>query len=272
MAVYHADALVIRSREYGESDRLLTLFSREFGKIQAVAKGVRKPKSRQRAAAQLFTYGEYLLHRGRTMDTVSEASPKESFPHLWNDFDRTLAATRVAELLDIATIQGQAHPDVFTLTLTVFFLFEHYEPYLLQSAYALRLLHLLGYAPRLGECAECGVTISGPRLFISPAAGGTLCLSCREKYTGRWITAGSTAFMRQLLHGEIRKLDRLRWNQFMRQEISEILKIYSEETFERRLRSWQMGNLDFEGVGQDRDGREGSHERQNERDNGRDGG
>lgn len=265
MAVYHADALVIRSREYGESDRLLTLFSRELGKIQAVAKGVRKPKSRQRAAAQLFTYGEYLLYRGRTLDTVSEASPRESFPHLWSDLERTLAATRVAELLDIATIQGQAYPEVFALTLTVFFLLEHYEPQLLQSAYALRLLHMLGYTPRLGECAECGAAVSGPRLFMSPAAGGTLCLNCREQYSGRWVAAGSVAFMRQLLHGEICKLDRLRWNEFMRQEIVEILRTYCEETFERRLRSWQMGSPELDNVGQDRDGREGSNERNNGR-------
>ena len=265
MAVYHADALVIRSREYGESDRLLTLFARELGKIQAVAKGVRKPKSRQRAAAQLFTYGEYLLHRGRTLDTVNEASPKESFPHLWNDFERTLAASRIAELLDIATIQGQAYPEVFTLTLTVFFLLEHYEPQLLQGAFALRLLHILGYTPRLGECAECGERVSGQRLFMSPAAGGTLCLNCREQYSGKWVAAGSVAFMRQLLYGEIRKLDRLRWNEFMRQEIMEILRTYCEETFESRLRSWQIGDLELDHVGPECDGREGS----NERDNGR---
>ncbi len=258
MAVYHADALVIRSREYGESDRLLTLFSREMGKLQALAKGVRKPKSRQRAAAQLFTYGEYLLHRGRTLDTVNEASPKESFPHLWNDYDRTLAATRVAELLDMATIPGQIYPEAFTLTLTVFFLLEHFDPYLLQGAYTLRLLRLLGYAPRLGECAECGGALCGPRLFISSAAGGALCLTCREQYAGRWISAGSMALMRQLLNGEMRKLDRLRWNAMMQQEILETLRAYCEETFERRLKSWQMGSAAVEGGGQDRGGKEGS--------------
>jgi DNA repair protein RecO (recombination protein O) len=60
VAVYSADAIVIRSREYGESDRLITLFSREMGKIEAIAKGVRKPKSTQRGGTQLFTYSDLL--------------------------------------------------------------------------------------------------------------------------------------------------------------------------------------------------------------------
>lgn len=260
MAVYHADAIVIRSREYGESDRLITLFSRELGKLQAIAKGVRKPKSRQRAGVQLFTYADYLLHRGRSLDTVNEASPKESFSHLWNDFDRTMAATGMAELLDIATISGQAHQEAFTLTLTAFFLLEHFDPLLLQSAYALRLLTLFGYHPLLGECAECGTKVGGQNQFFSPAAGGTLCIRCQGDFNGRWLSAGSIAFMRQLLVGDLTKLDRLRWNPWMRQEILETIRIYCEQKFERGLLSWQMGNQVRDDVGQHSDGKEVQHD------------
>ncbi|MHB1650971.1 MAG: DNA repair protein RecO [Desulfitobacteriaceae bacterium] len=263
MAVYHADAIVIRSREFGESDRLLTLFSREMGKLQAIAKGVRKPKSRQRAGAQLFTYADYLLHRGQSLDTVNEASPKESFPHLWNDLSRTMAASGMAELLDIATVPGQAHPELFTLTLTVFFLLEHSEPLLLQSAYALRLLGFLGYHPRLGECAECGTKVNALRMFFSSVGGGTICAQCKGEYTGRWVSAGSIAFMRQLHTGEITKLDRLRWNIGMQQEVKETLQAYCEQKFERKLLSWQMRSLARGNVGQLSDGKEGQADERN---------
>ncbi|KLU59629.1 DNA repair protein RecO [Peptococcaceae bacterium CEB3] len=243
MSVYQADAIVIRSREYGESDRLLTLFSREQGKLQAIAKGVRKPKSRQRAGAQLFTYADYLLYKGHTLDTVNEASPRESFPHLWNDFERSLAATAMAELLDAATLPGQPHPELFTLTLTGFFLLEHYSPFLMQGAYALRLLHILGYHPRLENCAECGAKVEGSRIFFSPVAGGIVCSHCRGAYSGRWVAAGSLAFMRQLLYREMDKLDRLRWNSSLRDEVLAATEFYCEQKFERRLRSWQMRDL-----------------------------
>lgn len=243
MAVYHADALVIRSREFGESDRVLTLFSREMGKLQAVAKGVRKPKSRQRAGAQLFTYGDFLIYKGKTLDTISQCSAKESFPHLWNDLERSFAAAGVVELLDISTIPGQPNQELFALTLTCLFLLEQFEAPLVLCTYALRLMTSLGYRPRLGECAECGVKISGDRLFFSSDAGGTLCGNCRETFSGGWICAGSVAFMRKLIQADITKIDRLRWTAWMKQEILETLRFFLEHRFEQPLKSWRMGRI-----------------------------
>jgi len=257
VAVYHADALVIRSRQFGESDRVLTLFSRELGKLQAVAKGVRKPKSRQRAGAQLFTYGDFLIHRGKSLDTVSQCSPKESFPYLWRDLDRSFSATGMAELLDVSTFSEQPNKELFTLTLTCLFLLEQFDPFLILSAYALRLMEILGYRPLLGECAECGGNVKGERLFFSVEAGGTLCGNCRESCSGRWVRAGSIAFMRQLIRHDIKKLDRLRWSAWMQEEILEILRIYLEHKFERPLKSWRMGSLTRDGSGRNFDGKEG---------------
>ena len=266
MGVYHADALVIRSREYGESDRLLTLFSREHGKIQAVAKGVRKPKSRQRAGAQLFTYADYLLYKGKTLDTVNQVSSKECFPHLWMDLEKSLAATAMAELLDLATIPGQSYPELFTLTFSSFFLLEQFEPALVQSAYTLKLLAHLGYRPRFVECAECGKKVQGERLLFSPEAGGVVCRECQTQtqgqnpnpsqatIVGRWVRGGSLALMRQLLQGDFNKLDRIRWNEWMKKEILDTLQFYCEQTFDKRLKSWSMGSR-LVNVGHDQSGK-----------------
>jgi DNA repair protein RecO (recombination protein O) len=258
VSVYQADALVIRSREYGESDRLLTLFSREQGKLHAVAKGVRKPKSHQRAGAQLFTYADFLLYHGRTLDTVNQASPRESFPHLWGDLEKTLAASALAELLDIGTILGQPYPELFTLTLTSFFLLEHLDPEILQCAYTLRLLTYLGYSPKLTECVECGRPIRGTRVYFSPEEGGVVCRECLGKNAriGRWLNAGSVAFMRQLLTVDLTKLDRFRWNEGMKKEIITCLQFLSEQTFNRRLKSWSMGSR-LANVGQNQSGKDG---------------
>lgn len=257
MAVFHADALVIRTRDYGESDRIITLFARDRGKLQAIAKGARKPKSKQRAGTQLFTYADFLLHKGQSLNTINQVSPKESFSHLWGDLERSLAATGMAELLDIATIPEQPHPELFTLTLSYFFLLEHFDPCVLQSAYALRLLSHLGYRPYLGECVECRENVANARVWFSPEAGGTLCPRCQRSFTGRWLQAGSLAFMRQLLQADLTRLDRLRWNTRMRTEIKDALQAYCEQKFERSLRSWGVGNLIAENVGQHNDGKEG---------------
>ena len=264
MAVYQADALVIRSREYGESDRLVTLFSREHGKIEAVAKGVRKPKSRQRAGTQLFTYADFLLHRGRTLHTVSQASPKEGFPHLWGDFGRTMAATAMAELLDAATLPEQPHPELFTLTLSCFFLLASFEPQLLLAAYALRLAADLGYRPSLVDCAGCGAPLTAARQVFSAEAGGVLCSRCQAADRGKLIRSGSVALMRRLLDGDLGKLDRLRWPAWMEREVLDLIQTFCEHKFERKLKAWGAGNYVAWPVRQDiADGQEGLGDERN---------
>lgn len=242
VAVYKADAIVIRSREYGESDRLITLFSREKGKIEAIAKGVRKPKSTQRGGTQLFTYGDFLLYSGKSLDTVNQAQPKESFIHLWNDFDRTIAASGIAELLDISTTREQPEPELFTLTLSFLFLLKHLDPYIAQAAYSLRLLDAQGYLPAMQECTKCGKSLSGEHVFLSADAGGFICSLCKNNELVRSLNPGSLALIKQLHKVELGKLDRLRWSKKMRDEILGGLCYFCEAKFERKLQAWRQGS------------------------------
>lgn len=242
MAVYKADAIVIRSREYGESDRLVTLFSREKGKIEALAKGVRKPKSTQRGGTQLFTYADFLLYNGKTLDTVSQAHPKESFIHLWEDFDRTIAASGIAELLDISTTSKQPEPELFTLTLSFLFIIKQLDPYMAQASYALRLMEIHGYLPTMDRCVKCGKVLNGEQVFLSAEAGGFLCSMCKNNEIVRSLNPGSLALMRQLHKVHLTKLDRLRWNKKMREEILGSLCYFCEAKFERKLQAWRQGS------------------------------
>ncbi|UWG99312.1 DNA repair protein RecO [Dehalobacter sp. DCM] len=242
MAVYSADAIVIRSREYGESDRLITLFSREKGKLEAIAKGVRKPKSTQRGGTQLFTYADFLLYRGKTLDIVNQAHPKESFIHLWDDFDRTIAASGMVELLDISTTREHPDPQLFVLTLSFLFLIKHLDPYLAQAAYALRLLQLQGYLPAINNCIECGKSLNSEQAFLSADAGGFLCASCQNNRVVKTLNPGSVALMRQLYQVDLGKLDRLRWNKKTRGEILSSLCFFCQQKFERKLLAWRQGS------------------------------
>lgn len=241
MAVYKADAIVIRSREYGESDRLVTLFSRELGKLEAIAKGVRKPKSTQRGGTQLFTYADFLLYQGKTLDTVNQAQPRENFLHLWDDFDRTIAASGIAELLDISTTREHPDQELFTLTLSFLFLLKELDPYIAQAAYALRLLDLQGYLPDISRCLLCGRDLMGEQAFLSAEAGGFVCSSCKNNQLVSALNPGSYALVKQLHKVDLARLDRLRWNKKMREEILGSLCVFCEEKFERKLQSWRQG-------------------------------
>jgi DNA repair protein RecO (recombination protein O) len=208
VAVFQADALVLRGREYGETDRLLTLFSREYGKIEALAKGVRRPTSKQRGGTQLFTYADFLLYRGRALAIVRQAQPRESFSHLWGDWEKSRGAAVIAELLDAVTLREEPEPELFRLTLSSFFLIADIEPDLLIAAYALKALKEQGY---WAEGAE------------------------KDSALGE----GSRAMLRRLLLTPAEQLARLRWSPEMREEICGFLRRWAEAQLERRLPAWE---------------------------------
>jgi DNA repair protein RecO (recombination protein O) len=207
LAVYQADALVLRGREYGETDRLLTLFAREQGKIEAVAKGARRPVSKQRGGAQLFTYADFLLYGRRAPAIVRQAQPRETFNHLWGDWEKSRGAAIMAEFLDAATPWGEPAPELFRLTLTGFFLLADLPPDLLVTAYALKVLKNQGY---WADGAEEGAPLK----------------------------AGSRAMVRRLLLTPPRQLSRLRWSKEMQAEIEGFVRAWAEERLERRLIAW----------------------------------
>ena len=239
MAVYKADAIVIRSREYGEADRLITLFAREKGKIAALAKGVRKPTSSQRGGTQLFTYADFLLYQGKSLDTITQAQPRESFLHIWNDFDRTLAASGMVELLDISTTDKQPEPGLFTLTLSFLFMLKFLDPYIALAGYALKLLELQGFLPPLDSCNNCGRDLAEEQVFFS-IDSGFLCALCQDKQAVKSLCPGSIAFMKQLTKVAPTKLDRLRWQQRIKEEILSSLRFFCEAKFERKLQAWRQ--------------------------------
>lgn len=241
MAVYHADAIVIRSREYGEADKLVTLFSREKGKLEVIAKGVRKPTSKQRGGTQLFTYADFLIYEGKSLGIVNQVHPKESFRHIWEDFDRNIAATAMAELLDAATVRDQSEPELFTLMLSFLFLLESIDPFLGQAAFALKSMKMLGYLPEMDSCLDCGESSPEKQYFLDADLGGIVCSECMGSRRGIRLGAGSLAIMRQLLKTDLNKLDRLRWNKKMKEEVLLGLCLYCEGRLERRLKAWRQG-------------------------------
>ena len=118
MKLYKVKAIVLSSREMREADRVLTIFSREQGKLRVVAHGVSKPASRKRGSVQPFCYTDFLLNRGREIDSVSQCQVLEIFSPLREDLTRLTYASYLAELVDNLTGEGEANQAVFALLLT----------------------------------------------------------------------------------------------------------------------------------------------------------
>ena len=119
MPVYKAEAIVLRQQALGEADRIVTLFTREYGKLRAAAKGIRRPASRLGGRLEPFTHARLLLARGRTLDVIAQAEIVEAFAGVRADLIRSAYAAYVAELVDRGLADRDPHQEVFTLTLDV---------------------------------------------------------------------------------------------------------------------------------------------------------
>ncbi|MCK5922153.1 MAG: DNA repair protein RecO, partial [Methylococcales bacterium] len=112
---YRTEAIILSRRNLGEADRLLTLYTREFGKKQALAKGARKPQSRKTGHVELFMRTNFLIAKGRTFDIITQAELVETYAALRTDLIRTTYASYAVELLDRFTPEEDKHVSLYEL-------------------------------------------------------------------------------------------------------------------------------------------------------------
>jgi DNA repair protein RecO (recombination protein O) len=213
--LYRDDGIVLRTQKLGEADRIITVLGRSTGRIRAVAKGVRRTKSRFGARLEPFTHVDLMLHPGRSLDVITQAEVIRPYgAPLAADYPRYTAGVAMLETAERFT-PVEKEPALRQLLLLIGGLrtlsgAEH-DPRLVLDAFLLRSLAVAGYAPALEECARCGTPgrdraaggASGDRrlpAFAVPA-GGMVCASCRPH--GAASPAGGTvALMAALLRGD----------------------------------------------------------------------
>ncbi|MFF8279216.1 DNA repair protein RecO [Streptomyces lateritius] len=187
MSLFRDDGIVLRTQKLGEADRIITLLTRGHGRVRAVARGVRRTKSKFGARlepfshvdVQFFARGSDLVGRGLPLCTQSETIAAYG-SGIVTDYARYTAGTAMLETAERFT-DNEGEPAVQQYLLLVGGLRtlangEH-APHLILDAFLLRSLAVNGYAPSFEDCAKCG--IHGPNRFFSVAAGGVICGDCR---------------------------------------------------------------------------------------------
>jgi DNA repair protein RecO (recombination protein O) len=179
--LYRDEAVVLRTHKLGEADRIITLLTREHGRVRAVAKGVRKTTSRWGSRLEPFTHVDLQLAEGRNLDVVTQAETLDPFAAgLGRDYERYTAGSVMLETADrLVTEERQPSLQQFLLLvggLRAMTAGEHRPSQVLDS-YLLRSLAVSGYAPSFDHCARCGDP--GPHRWFNPSAGGVLCPDCK---------------------------------------------------------------------------------------------
>lgn len=236
MPVYKAEGIVLGRRNLGEADRVLTLLTREHGKLPVKAKAVRRSTSRLSGRLEPFTHARFLLARGRTLDVVAQVDVVESFVPLRADLRRFGYAALCAELTDRLLPELEPHPDVFADLLAAQAAIAAGWAEAGALWYALHLLTRLGYRPVVERCGRCGRALEGSVAW-SPTVG-VVCGACAAREGGgRRLSARAAAAIAFLLRGGTRDLPRLRLRSEDVREITDALSAYAEARIEGRLRS-----------------------------------
>ena len=184
MAIYKTNAIILRRMPLGETDKIITVMTRESGKYNAVAKGARKTTSRLAGATEPLMFLKASLAEGMNLDILTQCEIRESFARLRGDFGLYLRATYVCELMDKTTPERDtvSAPEAFDLLLSTLYILQRaVDPDACVHAYELQLMAQIGYEPQLMECMRCERSFdeqSVQTAAFSPARGGALCDIC----------------------------------------------------------------------------------------------
>ncbi len=236
MSLYRDSAVVLRVQKLGEADRIITLLTRRYGKVRAVAKGVRRTTSRFGARVEPFCHVDVQLYTGRTLDVITQVQTVDAFGvHIVDDYQRYTAACAVLETVDrLAAEEGEPVLRLYLLVIGALRALSGRErdPSLVLDAFLLRGMSYAGWSPALTECARCGAP--GPHAAFSVAAGGAVCIGCRPAGSAR-PSPLTLPLLEALLHGDWTEAEAS--SAPVRREGSGLVAAHLQWHMERQLRS-----------------------------------
>ncbi|MGH9283398.1 MAG: DNA repair protein RecO [Acidimicrobiales bacterium] len=241
MGLYRDQGVVLRTIRLGEADRIITLVTQGHGKVRAVAKGVRKTKSRFGARLEPLSHVSLLLYEGRELDVVTQAESLDHFRAIRDDLDRVGRAASMLEAVDQVAQEREPSSQLYQLLVGALRALAAADAPLVQAAFFWKLLSLEGAHPVLHQCATCGS--AGELVAFDLAEGGALCRACRR---GVPISPGALDLLRLILGGGLAEaLNRPHGRAGV--ELEHLANRSMEFHLERRLRS--LGVLDGTAAG-----------------------
>jgi len=198
VGLYRERGIVLRTIKLGEADRIVTLVTEGHGKLRAVAKGVRRTKSRFGARLEPLSHVALLCYEGRSLDTITQAEALEHFRAVREDLDRLSRAVCLLESVDAVVQEGDDDPRLYQMLLGALRTLAAGPAPLLAPAFSWKLLAQQGVSPVLDACVRCGA--GDDLVAFDVGEGGVLCRGCRR---GTRITPAALALLRRILGGDL---------------------------------------------------------------------
>jgi DNA repair protein RecO (recombination protein O) len=230
---------VLRRHDFGEADRIITLYTENLGKVRAIAKGVRRPTSRLGGHLELFSRIQIMLARGRNLETVTQVDTIDPFVGIRDDLWRTSLAYYVAELLDRLTEEHSENRVLFRAAVSAFGRIATSDrPSEALHHFEVHALDVLGFRPELKVCVRCRQSLRPEGNAFSAVSGGILCADCRGvDPVAPDISANAIRMLRLYLADDWSTTSRLRIDAVLADEVASILRAYTYSVAESTLKS-----------------------------------
>jgi len=236
---YQTEAVIIKKTKLGEADRILTLYTPDLGKIQAVARGVRRPRSKLAGHLELLTHSLVSLARGRNLDTITGSQTISSFLPLKSDLQLASYALYATELVNQFTADHIENRPLFRLLLeTMEQLCQPGDSELVLRYFELHLLNEVGYRPQLQQCVACHQPLKPVTNSFCSRVGGMLCPDCRQSQPVTYPLSVNTLKVLRLLQGsDYTTVSRLKTNRELSHELETVMRDYLKYLLEREVKS-----------------------------------
>lgn len=233
---WRTEGIVLRVRNLGEADRIVTLYTKEKGKLNAVARGARRIRNRLLSPTQVFTHGRYLIFPSKSLHNLSQGDIIHSGQNIRDDLEKLAYASYITELLDALTAEEDLTENLFPLLAATLSLVESGRSKLAVRAFELRLMSELGYTPELYHCLRCGEVLHN-RISFSEQ-GGALCEKCVGHFPGCIsLSNGTWELMKRLLEWEFSRVNVLHLAQNNEEELRHVMRKYLDYRLQYPLKS-----------------------------------
>lgn len=224
--IQKCEGIVIRRTDYGENNKIITLYTREWGKIGVMARGANKPNSRLSAVTQLFYYGYFLVKTSSGLGSLSQGESLSSFRNIRENIVSTAYASYIIELLDKGTDEKKPNPFLFELLYqSINYIDEGYDPEVIKAIFEMKMMSVIGIPPVLDRCVSCDQTEG--EFSFSIREGGFLCHRCMNQDPYRIpISPHTVKLLRLFYYFDLSRLGNISLKRETKKEIEMVIETY----------------------------------------------
>jgi len=243
MSIYTTEGIILKHKDFREADRVITIYSKDYGKIEAITKGSRKIKSKLAGSLEPFCLVNLNIVKGRNFNTVISSEIIKNYRNIKNNFEKIVLANYFTEIIDSLTKVHHHDPKLFNFINSIFEILDSENKMVGRKIFIIwffiwRFLSLLGYKPELRQCLKCRKNIKPNNNFFSFDQGGVICSSCNKLIKNKIpISDDTIKILRIILERDLKHLVLIKINKNIICEINKLTDLFLKYHLDKEIKA-----------------------------------